>query len=200
MTATEIKHLRSRWSDADVLKINKLLTSGQILAEEMGRSDAAPGPFIDLRGFNVTSVVKKVELTHIDLSYGWASEAGQFGLCKIQHCLFIGGEFGTNLGRSFVDCDFTIAKLQRGAFFGEFRDCIFAGANLSNARGNVKFINCSFRGANLKGAHFLNCVFDACDFAECKLGNGSFAFSTIIGVKQSEVEFKDTLLEGVVFR
>ena len=38
MTATEIKRLRSRWSDADVLKINKLLTSGQILADEMGRS------------------------------------------------------------------------------------------------------------------------------------------------------------------
>jgi uncharacterized protein YjbI with pentapeptide repeats len=52
----------------------------------------------------------------------------------------------------------------------------------------------------LKGAHLTKCVFEGCDFTGSQFGSGSFALSTIIGVKQSEVDFKDTLLEDVTFR
>ena len=200
MASAEIKRLRERWSDGDTLRINQLLKSGQISAGGLPVHDVAGISYVDLRGFNVTHGIKGVTLSNIDFSVGRGSGAGQFGLCDIRTCLFIGGEFGANLSKTLVSCDFTEAKLQRAVFFGEFRDCSFCKANLSNAIGSLKFSNCSFRDANLKGAHLTNCVFDGCDFTGAKFGHGSFAGSTIIGVKQSEVDFKDALLEDVTFR
>jgi uncharacterized protein YjbI with pentapeptide repeats len=200
MASAESKRLRERWSDADTLRINQLLKTGQISASGLPMHDVAGIPYVDLRGLQVTHFIKGVTLSNIDFSFGRRSGAGQFGLCDIRTCLFIAGEFGANLSQTLVSCDFTEAKLQRATFFGEFRDCNFSRANLSNTIGSLKFINCSFRDANLKGAHLTTCVFDRCGFTGAKFGDGSFAFSTIIGVKQSEVDFKDTLLEDVTFQ
>jgi hypothetical protein len=123
---------------------------------------------------DVTYWFEQVTVRGVDFSrgrFGWYRQ-GVFG-----------GAFYAS-GSSFLDCDFTSARFDRGSFgarpHSTYQNCRFDGAEIWSRQGrssidldDVRFTRCSFDGAKVRGwlafnAEFVGCSFatrvDRCDF------------------------------------
>ena len=193
------RQMRQRWTGDDILRVNRLLCAGTISGEDVGFVNTDGKQYIDLRGIQIRDVVREISLSHTDMSYCEKVGPGQFSLCRIEDCLFVGGQVGANISKLLIHCDFSHAEMKQARPYGEFRNCDFSHANFSGAMSAAKFTRCTFDGANFKGAHFIRNLFDNCTFKDCVFGGGSFAYSTFIGAGLNGIDFGDMLMDDVKF-
>jgi len=193
--------LRSRWTNDSSTKANRALKLGLMsnLTENLP-IESPLGQLVDLRGIELTEIIKERTLEYIDFSSINTVAPGQFVFCKVRACLFNQGTLSTNLGDNFDRCRFIQCNLRRACIRGRFTECDFTNAVFSNALGNeVVFSKCIFKNCNFKGANLYNCTFENCTVRDCKFGKGSFAGSKFSGVDPHSINFEDTIVDRVEF-
>ena len=80
----------------------------------------------------------------------------------------------------------------------QFEECDFTKAKLgSSGASGTLFRRCRFDGADLRGAHLMNCTFEACTFAETRFGKGSLAGSAFVASELPTELLADTILDRV---
>jgi fluoroquinolone resistance protein len=190
--------LKQRWLPERLQEVNAQLASGDMIKSPFPMVTGDNVARHDLRGIIITEMVSNVTLDGIDLSFSAFSGAGQFVNASCVECAFVGASLETNLGVSFVRCDFTRAKLN--VIRGVFKECIFRNADLVSSLGrDIRFLRCDFSGANLRKANLYQCTFDQCRWENSKFGSGSLAESQFFGEFPSNSALGNTMLEGTKF-
>ena len=195
MDKSELKRLKARWSPQQTLQ-----GAASLSAESDSSFPVVDDEYIDLRGLLITKILKNAAIKSVDLSGAKLENFAQFSMCRVEKTRFNFASLQTNLGNSFIACDFKSAGLSGAVLRARFEACDFSMADLSGTRGNERhFVGCNFTGTNFRKAILLHCVFEDCKFENCKFHNGSFAFSTFVRSPINDSELGNTLMEKVIF-
>lgn len=190
-----MSELKKRWTSEKKLQGETALMKGVAYPFEKTNDQLQ-----DLRGIEITDIIKGIQIRSIDLSGSNLEGFGQFAKCSVERVRFRSASLGTNIGNYFNFCDFSSVKAMGAILRGQFIDCDFTMANLSGVRGSqVQFVRCIFDKTNFSRVVLLRSIFEDCKFENCKFSNGSLSYSKFIRSPINAADLHATLMEKVQF-
>lgn len=187
------KLLVDRWNETAIGSLRDQLAAGPC-SSPFGRTEEL---LCDYRGVSITESLHKLAIEGVDFSKSIMDSgqmAAEFTRCRFRDCIY-----ASNVGNSFVECDFSSAKLSRCVFRGKFIGCDFTSADLTHVRGvGLYFERCIFDKTDLRKASLVNSRFVSCEIKSCKFGSGSLAGSKFDNCSINDVDFDKTVMQRVV--
>jgi uncharacterized protein YjbI with pentapeptide repeats len=190
--AAQREALAARWSRFDPDETRRIL-SRRPLVSPFGTT---PEGLADMQGLVLSASIRNGEVHRADFSF--MTDKASVLYASFFDCVFNRVEMETSFGEHFERCTFTHARVHGSQFSGKFVECAFERGDLGSLlASHVPFERCTFRNLTLRSLRVYGCIFDRCQFVDCKFIGGSLGDCQFRDCKFERVVFDDPVMAGV---